>query len=133
MLIIKHDANISINTYIILIIYLLFSTYFHINLYTLVNKDLKNIIGDIKFNDGLTQTEIAQKIGVSSTYLSDMVNERVPITSSILGKIYELFPYTKKLPDDEIEEIKAKFEEMKKRVEELEYTIELQKRLLDQK
>jgi transcriptional regulator with XRE-family HTH domain len=98
-----------------------------------VNKDLKNIIGDIKFNDGLTQTEIAQKIGVSSTYLSDMVNERVPITSSILGKIYELFPYTKKLPDDEIEEIKAKFEEMKKRVEELEYTIELQKRLLDQK
>jgi len=82
----------------------------------LTNKGLKNIIGDIKFTDELTQAEIAQKISVSPTYLSDIVNERVPITSSILGKIYELFPYTKKLPDTDIEEIKAKFEEMKKRL-----------------
>lgn len=56
-----------------------------------VNKTLKDAVREIKFRSGLTQAEIADRLGVRSTYLSDMINGRVPLTESVAGKIYELF------------------------------------------
>ena len=101
----------------------------------------KKIINEMKTKHGIRQLDIANKIEVSPTYLSDMLNGRVPVTDNIIEKIHETFPFTRNIiSDKEIEEIKAKFEEIKtkleekeKRVKELEYTIELQKKLLDQK
>ena len=55
------------------------------------NESLKKIIREIKFKFNLKQSEIADKLGVKSTYLSDMINGRVPFTENISEKIYELF------------------------------------------
>lgn len=60
-----------------------------------INQDFKNIISEIKFKDKLTQAQIAESLDVKSTYLSDMINGRVPVSDSILNKIYELYSYVK--------------------------------------
>lgn len=60
-----------------------------------INQDFKNIISEIKFKDKLTQAQIAESLDVKSTYLSDMINGRVPVSDSILNKIYELYSYAK--------------------------------------
>jgi transcriptional regulator with XRE-family HTH domain len=56
-----------------------------------VNNDLKNAIGQVKLKFELTQADVAEKLGVKSTYLSDMINGRVPFTDNISDKLYELF------------------------------------------
>ena len=58
-----------------------------------VNEQFKNIIREIKFSSELKQTEIAEKLGVKSTYLSDMINGRVPFSDNMKEKIYEVFSY----------------------------------------
>lgn len=58
-----------------------------------VNQQLKNAIESIKFSSKLKQSEIAERLGVKSTYLSDMINGRVPFSDSIKEKIYEVFSY----------------------------------------
>lgn len=55
------------------------------------NKGLKKWIADIKEATGLKQAEIAEKIGVKSTYLSDMANGRVPITTNVVTELSEQF------------------------------------------
>ncbi len=55
----------------------------------------KAIIQQIKATEDITQAELAEKLGLHKSYLSDMINERVPITDTVLASIYELFPYTK--------------------------------------
>lgn len=55
------------------------------------NEILKFCIERIKLDTGLKQAEIAQKIDVKSTYLSDMINGRVPLTESVCQKISEVF------------------------------------------
>lgn len=56
-----------------------------------INKDFKKAISSIKFNFELNQADIAERLGVKSTYLSDMINGRVPLSENISNKIYELF------------------------------------------
>lgn len=56
-----------------------------------INKDLKKIIDRIKFEFSITQIQIANKIGVKNTYLSDMINGRVPFNESFKNKLYEEF------------------------------------------
>lgn len=56
-----------------------------------VNKDFKRCINKVKFEFSITQKEIANRIGVHNTYLSDMINGRVPLTDHVLNKIHELF------------------------------------------
>ena len=53
----------------------------------------KAIIQQIKATEGITQATLAEKLGLHKSYLSDMINERVPITDTVLASIYELFPY----------------------------------------
>lgn len=55
----------------------------------------KAIIQQIKATEDITQAELAEKLGLHKSYLSDMINERVPVTETVQASIYELFPYTK--------------------------------------
>ena len=43
-----------------------------------INQDFKNIIIRIKYEFNLNQSQIAERLGVKSTYLSDMINGREP-------------------------------------------------------
>lgn len=52
---------------------------------------LKDVIKAIKFKFSLNQSEIADKIGVRSTYLSDMINERVPLSELFTTKLERNF------------------------------------------
>ena len=56
-----------------------------------VNQELKSLIELIKYSKGLKQAEIANQIGVKPTYLSDMINGRVPFSSSIKEHIHEVY------------------------------------------
>lgn len=56
---------------------------------TTVNQRFKLIIAEIKYLYDVTQADIAFNIGVKTTYLSDMINGRVPVTDSVVQKIYE--------------------------------------------
>lgn len=55
------------------------------------NKDFKSLLNLIKIKENLKQAEIAVKLNVKNTYLSDMANGRVPVTENIIKKIYENF------------------------------------------
>lgn len=55
------------------------------------NEELKRIIAEIKFKKGLKQAEVADILGVKSTYLSDMINGRVPYSDAMQSKLYEQF------------------------------------------
>lgn len=55
----------------------------------------KAIIQQIKASEGITQAALAEKLGLHKSYLSDMINERVPVTETVQASIYELFPYMK--------------------------------------
>jgi transcriptional regulator with XRE-family HTH domain len=52
---------------------------------------LRQIIAEIKFRRGLRQAEIAKALGVKATYLSDMINGRVPFSDAIHARLSELF------------------------------------------
>lgn len=54
-----------------------------------VNEGFKKIISEIKYKYSVNQSFIAKTLDVANTYLSDMINGRVPVTESILKKIYE--------------------------------------------
>ena len=53
--------------------------------------ELKKIISDIKYRKGLNKAEIAKELGVKPTYLSDMINERVPFNETFRQKLYEVY------------------------------------------
>jgi transcriptional regulator with XRE-family HTH domain len=55
------------------------------------NQQLKTLIEKVKLEFDLTQKQIADKLGVKNTYLSDMINMRVPFTEKIENKLYEQF------------------------------------------
>lgn len=40
------------------------------------NQELMNLVRRVKYESGLTQNDIAKKIGISKSYLSDTVNGR---------------------------------------------------------
>jgi phage repressor protein C with HTH and peptisase S24 domain len=56
-----------------------------------VNKIFKEAIFKIKSKYNLNQKEISDKLGIKNTYLSDMINGRVPVTENITNRVYELF------------------------------------------
>lgn len=56
-----------------------------------VNEDFKKLISRIKFLYSIKQSDIASAINVKSTYLSDMINGRVPVTDSVTERLYELY------------------------------------------
>lgn len=67
-----------------------------------INEQLKNAVESIKFSFKIKQSEIAERLGVKSTYLSDMINGRVPFSDSMKEKIYEVFSYN---TDEETESL----------------------------
>lgn len=70
------------------------------------NSELYDLIARIKYEHGVTQAEIAGKIGVSKPYLSDMVNGRVPYTDSTRKKLLSAY-----LDEEPQEEVKQEEEE----------------------
>lgn len=56
-----------------------------------INKALKSSVQKIKNDLNLKQVDVAMKLGVTNSYLSDMVNGRVPLTDQILNKLFEVF------------------------------------------
>nr|DAT56131.1 MAG TPA: helix-turn-helix domain protein [Bacteriophage sp.] len=60
-----------------------------------INQDFKDIIIRIKYEFNLNQSQIAERLGVKSTYLSDMINGRVPYNESMGKKIHEVFHISK--------------------------------------
>lgn len=67
-----------------------------------INEQLKNAVESIKFSFKIKQSEIAERLGVKSTYLSDMINGRVPFSDSMKEKLYEVFSYN---TDEETESL----------------------------
>lgn len=56
-----------------------------------INQELKELVRQIKFHYKLNQSEIAEKLGVTVSYLSDAINGRVPFSENLRSKIYEVF------------------------------------------
>lgn len=55
------------------------------------NQQLKKLIDLIKYKRSINQAEIAAQMGVSVTYLSDMLNGRVDFNDTFKSKLYEVF------------------------------------------
>ncbi len=70
--------------------------YFHMQIVNLcfmaVNQEFKNLINRIKYEYSLNQSQIADRLGVKKTYLSDMINGRVPYNETMNKKINDVFP-----------------------------------------
>lgn len=64
------------------------------------NQELMDLVRRVKYESGLTQNDIAKKIGISKSYLSDTVNGRYPFSDELKGKLYESFPYLAKEQDE---------------------------------
>lgn len=56
-------------------------------------EEFKKLIGKVKYELGLTQEEIAKRVGVHKTYISGMLNGSVPVTSRLVAKMKEEFPF----------------------------------------
>lgn len=59
----------------------------------LKNEEVAQIIATIKYKEGLKQSEIAARIGIKPTYLSDVINGRCPFSDELKQKIHEQFSY----------------------------------------
>jgi phage repressor protein C with HTH and peptisase S24 domain len=57
-----------------------------------VNQEFKGIIADIKHKYSLTQAQIAEILGVSRPYISEVINGRAPFNDTLKAKIEEVFP-----------------------------------------
>ena len=60
------------------------------------NQLLSQMIDEIKFREKLSQSQIAERIGVSSQHLSDVKNGRFPFSQELSDKLYEKFTYLRK-------------------------------------
>lgn len=56
-----------------------------------VNQEFKKLIDKIKYEFSINQSQIAEKLGVKKTYLSDMINSRVPYNETMGKKISDIF------------------------------------------
>lgn len=56
-----------------------------------INQTLKSVISAIKYKYGLKQAEIAEKIGIKNTYLSDLINGRSPLSELFSDKLCAAF------------------------------------------
>ena len=57
-----------------------------------MNQEFKGIIADIKHKYSLTQAQIAERLGVSRPYISEVINGRAPFNDTLKTKIEEVFP-----------------------------------------
>ena len=57
-----------------------------------MNQEFKGIIADIKHKYSLTQAQIAERLGVSRPYISEVINGRAPFNDTLRTKIEEVFP-----------------------------------------
>ena len=57
-----------------------------------VNQKLKRIVESIKYSHRLKQADIAEQLGVKTTYLSDMINGRVPFSDKFKERLFEVYP-----------------------------------------
>lgn len=64
------------------------------------NEEFIRILNLIRFKYNLNQEEIAQKIGVSKQYLSDVKNGRYQFSDDLKQKIYECFTYISEQQSD---------------------------------
>lgn len=56
-----------------------------------INQELKMFIARIKFFHGITQAQIAERLSVQSSYLSDMINGRVPFSEKFRERLLSVF------------------------------------------
>lgn len=56
-----------------------------------INQELKSLICRIKFFHGITQAQIADELSVQSSYLSDMINGRVPFSDKFRENLFRVF------------------------------------------
>lgn len=56
-----------------------------------INKELKDLIRLIKYKSGLNQSDIAENLGVTNSYLSDAINGRAPFSDNLRNKICEVY------------------------------------------
>lgn len=117
-----------------------------------INQRLKNVVAAIKYKYGLKQAEIAERMGVKNTYLSDVINGRSPlselfsdklITAFSISKVYlssgegEVFEEEKKMPSvsDTISMPREVFEQITRLTETVfsqQKTIEGQQKLIEE-
>ena len=89
------------------------------------NEELREIVRKIKYRYSLTQKEIAEKIGVNSQYLSNVLNGRYPFTEELRKKIYQQFndlegSQYQQNNDEVSEELMSELEQLRTRVIRLE-------------
>lgn len=60
-----------------------------------INQRLKNVVAAIKYKHGLKQSEIADKMGIKNTYLSDVINGRSPLSELFSDKLTTAFSVSK--------------------------------------
>lgn len=55
------------------------------------NQILADVVRSVKFHFGLTQAEIANKTGITKTYLSDLIGGRSPLSEEYSDKLNAIF------------------------------------------
>lgn len=56
-----------------------------------VNQDFKKKVEEIKYRFSINQSQIAERLGIKPTYLSDMINGRVAYNENFDNKLKEVF------------------------------------------
>lgn len=90
-----------------------------------VNESFKKLISSVKFFYSINQKDIALALGVANTYLSDMINGRVPVTESIKSKIYELYSDVNKEDSNNVKETNQKISKSDVRIKNYDNEIEI--------
>ena len=70
------------------------------------NQQLTRFLDEIKYREKLTQTQVAEKIGTSLQYISDVKNGRYPLTDELLDKLYVTCPYLTEIENENKEKQK---------------------------
>lgn len=69
-----------------------------------MNQEFKDIIAGIKYKYSLTQAQIAERLGITRPYISEIINGRAPFSDALREKIEEVFPLDKKLDLEQFSE-----------------------------
>lgn len=57
-----------------------------------MNEDFKSLISDLKHYYSLTQAQLADRLGVSRPYISDVISGRAPFNDTLRAKLESAFP-----------------------------------------
>ena len=64
-----------------------------------MNTEFKSLIGDIKYKYALTQAQIAERLGITRPYISEIINGRAPFSDALRERIEDTFPLDKMLEE----------------------------------